>query len=275
MTQLIKPQNSVGIAKINNATTKEVSIFSASLNLPKIKDYTTKKELAYVNSLITRWAILLGVTLPEPNEINIISNHIKDNHPTFNAVDIEEAINLSVSGKIDTDAEHFGVLSAYYVSKIFKAYQVYKGVVLFKIREELAKKEREKKVIPTEEQCINDFKLLLRNAKEKVLAKEQYYDFGDVLYYFFWTNNLVKRPMPEEFKNKALEYGEKMFKLQAQSMALKDVINGVNFNNTVRKKHIMEHARTYAINEWLKEADIDTIEKKITFKMIYKEIKDK
>jgi hypothetical protein len=59
-------------------------------------------------------------------------------------------------------------------------------------------------------------------------------------------------------------------------MALKDVINGVNFNNTVRKKYIMEHARTYAINEWIKESNVDDIIKNITFEMIYKDIqKDK
>jgi hypothetical protein len=239
----------------------------------KIKDYTTKKEFGYVSSLVARWAILLGVKSPDYTELTLISNHIRDNHPTFNIIDIEEAINLCVSDKLDTDAEHYGTLSANYVSRIFKAYQIYKGVVLFKIREEIAKQEREKVKIPTEDECINDFKILLRHAKEIVMNNEQYYDFGDVLYYFFWKNKLVVRPMPEDFKNKALEYGEKMFKIQAQSMALKDIINGVNFNNMVRENHIMEHARTYAINEWLKEADVDDIEKNITFEMIFKEIK--
>lgn len=276
MNQLVKPQNSVGNVKLPNVNSKEIQIYTASTSLVKIKDYTAKSELASVTSWIAKWAILLGVEVPSSNELNLIANHIKDNHPTFNIVDIEEAINMSVAEKLDTDAEHYGTLSANYVSKIFKAFQVYKGTVLFKIREEISKKEREKLVVKTESELVDEFKTLLLQAKETVDNEEQYYDFGDVLYYFFWKNNLVTKPMPEGFKEKALEYGEKMFKIQAQSMALKDVINGVNFNNTVRTKYIMEYARTYAINEWIKESNVDDIIKNITFEMIYKDIqKDK
>lgn len=273
MSQLAKQQTSVGILnKISNVNSKEIQIYTASTSLPKIKDYTEKSELAVVTSWIAKWAILLGVEVPPSNELNIIANHIKDNHPTFNIVDIEQAINMCVAGKLDTDAEHYGTLSAHYVSKIFKAFQIYKGTVLFKIREELAKKEREKVVVKSELELIEEFKTLLLQSKETVDNGHQYYDFGDILYYFFWKNNLVTKPMPEELKNKAIDYGEKMFKIQAQNMALKDVINGVNFNNAVRQKHIMEYARTYAINEWIKEADVEDIVKNVTFEMIYKNI---
>lgn len=270
MNQLVKQQKSVGLAQITNATSKEMSIFNASKNLPKIKDYSTKQELAYVNSLIVKWSILLGIKTPDGNEVNIIANHIKDNHPSFNAIDIQEAINLCVTDSLNVDVEHYGVLSAHYVSKVFKAYHVYKGTVMSKIRNEIEKQEREKIKPPSEEERINDFLKLLKHAKATVESKSQYYDFGDVLFTFFWKNNLVANPIPEALQKEALKYGEKMFKTQAKKRALKDVINGVNFNHSDRKKTIIEYAKTYTVNEWLKVANVKEIEKKITFEMVNK-----
>lgn len=270
MKQLVKQQNSVGLIKLDKASTKEMSIFNASQSLPKIKDYSTDEELLYVNSLIVKWAILLGIKTPDGNEVNIIANHIKDNHPSFNAIDIQEAINLCVTDSLNVDLEHYGVLSAHYVSKVFKAYHTYKGAVMCKIRNEIEKQEREKVKVPNEQERIDDFLKLLKDAKSTVLNKQQYYDFGDVLFSFFWKNELVPNPIPKELQKEALKYGEKMFRMQAQKKALKDVVNDISFNNGDKKKAIIEYAKTYTVNEWLKVADVEEIEKNITFEMVNK-----
>jgi hypothetical protein len=74
--------------------------------------------------------------------------------------------------------------------------------------------------------------------------------------------------MPKDFEKEALEYGEKMLKIKTQNASLKAVINGVGFNHTVRTTYINEYARTFAVNRWIKEADIESIIEKLTIDMI-------
>lgn len=269
MTTLAKQQTSVGIIKINNVNSKELAIYNANNTELKLKDFSTKTDLALLNSHIVKWQVLIGAKKMEAFEINIISNHIKKNHPTFNIFDIEEAINLSVSEKIAENIEHYGTLTASYASRVFKAYQVYKGIALHNIREELERIKREKVELPSDEERLKSFKDLLQVAKNWTKNEtELYYDFGDILYYFFWKNNLVTKPMPKDFEKEALEYGEKMLKIKTQNASLKAVINGVGFNHTVRTTYINEYARTFAVNRWIKEADIESIIKKLTIDMI-------
>ena len=269
MTQLAKQQNSVGIIKsLPNTTSKEISLYNAYQTHKRIKDFNTKDELLLMSSLILRWASYVGIKKPEPSEINTIANYIRENFPNFNAYDINECITLLVNGSLDTDAEHYGSLSVIYCSKVMKSYQSYRGEIIFKVRDKLQKIEQDKVVVPTDAERIKNFKELLLFAKEKVSKKEVYDDFGDVLYYFFWKNNLVEKPMPESLIKDAIAYGEEKFRTKAQNGALKSVINGVGFTKLVREDIVKKSAREYTINLWLRNADINTILKKISIEMI-------
>jgi hypothetical protein len=269
MTQLAKQQNSVGTIKsLPNTTSKEISLYNAYQTHKKIKDFDTEDELKLISSLILRWANYVGIKKVENHELNTIANYIRKNSLNFNAYDIKECITLLVNGSLDTDAEHYGSLSIIYISKVMKSYQNYRGEIIFKVRDKLQKIEQEKVVVPTDAERIKNFKELLLFAKEKVTKKEVYDDFGDVLYYFFWKNNLVEKPMPESLINDAIAYGEEKFRTKAQNGALKSVINGVGFTKLVREDIVKKSAREYTINLWLRNADINAILKKISIEMI-------
>jgi hypothetical protein len=269
MTQLAKQQNSVGIIKsLPNTTSKEINLYNAYQTHKKIKDFSTKEELLLISSLILRWASYVGIKKPEPSEINTIANFLKENFPNFNAYDVSECINLLVNGTLNTDAEHYGSLSVIYVSKVMKSYQTYRGEIVFKVREKLQKIEQEKVIVPSDSERVKNFKELLLMAKEKVSNNEMYDDFGDVLYYFFWKNNLVEKPMPENLVKEAIAYGEEKFRYKAQMGALKSVINGVGFTKLVKEDIVKKSAREYTINLWLKNSDINVILKKLSIEMI-------
>ena len=74
--------------------------------------------------------------------------------------------------------------------------------------------------------------------------------------------------MPKELVESSLNYGEKMFSSKAQGNALKDVINGVGFTKLVRQDIVNRYAREYAVNNWLKNADINAIVKNLSIEMI-------
>lgn len=271
MTQLSKQQNSVGVRVINslpNTTSKELELYNAYKGAKKIKDFNSKEELALVNALIIRWATYIGIKQPDKTETNVLANFIKDEFPNLSAFDIKEAIDLLVKQELETDANPYGMLSVIYVSKVLKAYQIHRARVVFKVQEKLDKIEQDTVIPPTDAERLQNFKLLLKMAKETASKGENYYDAGDILYYFFWKNNLVTKPMPEELISASLNYGERMFSSKAQNTALKNVINGVGFTKLVRKDIVNRYAREYAVNNWLKNADINTITKKLSIEMI-------
>lgn len=270
MTQLSKQPNSVGsiVKSLPNTTSKELQLYNAYKTAKKLKDFNTSEDLALVNALIIRWATYLGIKQPDKIETNEIAKFIKNEFPNFSAFDIKEAVDLLVKQELDTDANPYGMLSIIYVSKVLKAYQLHRGTIVFKVQEKLDKIEQNAVIPPSDAERLENFKLLLKMAKDTVTKNESYYDAGDILYYFFWKNNLVTKPMPQELITDSINYGEKMFTSKAQGNALKDVINGVGFTKLVRKDIVNRYAREYAVNNWLKNIDINTITKNLSIEMI-------
>lgn len=267
MTQLAKQQTSVGIIKsLPNTSSKDLELYNAYQTGKKLKDYSSKEDLLLINSLILRWAQYVGIKQPEASDVNLIANFIKENHQNFNSFDIQECINLLVNQKLNTDAEHYGSLSVIYVSKVLKAYQVHRGEVLFKVREQIRKVEESKVVPPTSKERIDNFKQNLLNAKEEVSEGKIYFDTGEIIYGFIKHNKLVQ--MTKDLINEAMQYGESVFHKKAKSQALKDVINNVTFSKLVKEDIVRRHAREHVANEWLKQADIQSVNKKLTIEML-------
>lgn len=267
MTQLAKQQTSVGIIKaLPNTSSKDLQLYNEYQTAKKMKDYSSKEELLLINSLILRWAQYVGIKQPDATEVNIVANFIKENHPNFNSFDISECVNLLVNQKLNTDAEHYGSLTVIYVSKVLKAYQVHRGEVLFKVREQVRKVKESQVVPPTDEERMKYFLQNLLNAKEDVEKGEVCFDTGEIIYGFIKHNKLVK--MNENLISEAMKYGESIFHKKAKSQALKDVINGVSFNHIVKEDIVKRHAREYVVNLWLKETDIQFFCKKITIDML-------
>lgn len=273
MTQLAKQQNWAlpQLKNLPNITSKEVALYTASLQEKKIKEFSTNEELFLLNSIVVRWATNLGITIPEPEEINTISNFIKDNFPNFNSFDLQECVLMISLDNLEFDSNHYGKLSIIYISKALKAFQSFRSETLFKIRGKLEKLELEKSTKLTAEQKVDSFKRSLLDAKETVTKKELYYDWADILYYFFWNNNLVEKPMKKEFEEKALEFANSEYKKEkaGQTLALnpRKIISEDKAN---QKDSLFKFARQYCINEWLKTANIEAINKSLTIEMINK-----
>lgn len=260
----LKQQNSVGI-QVANVPKKEMDLYNANLTEKKLKDFGTKEDLLLMNSLIIRWAKYIGVTVPEASELNMLSNFIKENFATLNASDIKECISLLVTDKLDTDAEPYGKLSPIYVSKVFKAYQIYKSEVFSKIRVKIQKQVELDAPKPTNEQRVANFKILLKQAKETVSQNEYFNDFGDLVYSFIKKNKLVFMP---DLVEEAMKFANESFLKKAQGQSLKNVINGAKFTHFDKDALVKGFAREYVANFWLKNTDVLQVAKGVTFEMI-------
>lgn len=275
MNKLVKQQNSVGIQvikpnQIKNVSERQIGIYNANISSKKFKEYSTEKDLMLMSALITKWSKYVGAKTPEAIDLNSIANYIKESFPNFNDTDVNEMITLLVNGRLETDAEHYGSLNIMYCSKVLHAYQEYKFKVLFKVREELEKIEKDKpKPINKEERLLN-FKNLLLHAKETAKT-ETYVDAGDVVYGFIRFNKLIS--IPKDVSDTAIDYGKKRFSDEKKKKYMEATIKNHAYRtiadlNFEEEDKIKKYAREYVINLWLKDVDMQPIVDKLTYKMI-------
>ena len=277
MTQLSNPQNSDGmIVKENlnslpNVSSKELSIYNNDTNLVKFKDYNTQKDLALMTALLVKWCNYLGIETPDSQDLNNICNFIKEHFENFNHQDLDNAIMMIVTSSLDTDAEHYGKLSIIYVHKCLKAYMVYKGSVLIKIRQQLDKIESSKKRPITPEDRVENMKKLIVYAINDVINEEKVFlDYGDALYNFIKANKLIK--LSDELIKDAMLFGENSYKDENKKMVMEAVIKHHNFKSAgdmiyEKEDKIKKYARQYVVNEWLKKVEVESLLQKITPEM--------
>jgi hypothetical protein len=277
MTQLSNPQNSVGIitkdniSSLPNVSSKELSIYNNDTNLVKFKDYNTQKELALMTALLVKWCNYLGIEPPDSQELNNTCNFIKEHFENFNHQDLDNTIMMIVTSSLDTDAQHYGKLSIIYVHKCLKAYMIYKGSVLIKIRQQLDKIESSKKIEISPEVRVENMKKLIVYAINDVINEEKVFlDYGDALYNFIKANRLIS--MTDQLIKDAMLYGETSLKDENKKMVMEAVIKHHNFKSAgdmsfEKEDKIKKYARQYVVNEWLKNVDVEDLLKKITPEM--------
>jgi hypothetical protein len=277
MNKLVKQQNLDGIINtLPNTNSVELRIYNAHISSKKIKDFTTSKELALVNSLLVRWAKYIGVKTPDSVDLNLLANFIRKNFPTFNAYDLQECIELIALKELDTEAKAYGEISASYVSEVLKAYQQHKMDVVFKIRQQIEKiKQNEVKPISIIER-ISNFKRLLTLAKEDNIKGLFYVDAGDSIYNFVKYNKLMpitKDNIDNELIKEAMIFGEKEYQRKLKEKVTQSVIKHNSFKSATDLKYekddiIRKNAREFIVNRWLSKIDIITFLQKINVDML-------
>lgn len=277
MNKLSKQQNSVSIVStLPNTTSKEILIYNAYLTDKKLKEFSTKQDLMLLNSLLVRWANYVGVETPEASQLNMLSNFIKEHFPTFNATDIKECINLLANQTLDTDAEHYGKISPIYVSKVLKAYQEHKNLIVFKVRDNIQKlKEAEVVPMPDDERIAN-FKKLLTIAKDENTKGLTYIDSGDSLYNFIKHNKLMpitKSNLDQALIDEALDYGNKLYIELRKKKVTETVIKNQSFKRVSdmefeKKDLISKYAREFVVNKFLLKMELNELLQKINIEML-------
>jgi len=254
---LIKQNKLIGLAKAK-FTSNKLKIFEAHTSLKKIRDFNSNDELKPLIDIVGKWRFYIGIREElSQEELFMNINFIRENFNELNIIDINQAINLSLKGELDIDVEHYQNFTPLYISKILKAYKIYKGKVMYEIRNQLSKVENEPKE-PTKNEKLEITKSSLYSMFQQ-RNDEQFYDYGGVTYDFIKKNNLML--FSEGLVKEAMDYGNKENLKGKRDSAYKDVVLGTSKNLTnAREKqqsNIRASARNYVVKKWLKKYDED------------------
>jgi|TARA_R110000803_G_scaffold91886_2_gene159363 hypothetical protein len=249
--QLTKQSKSIGLIKSDFSDNK-IKIYEAYRGLKKIRDFTSNDELKPLIDLIGKWRYYIGIKEElSQEELFVNLNFIRENFNELNLVDIKQAIDLSIKGDLEVEAEHYQNFTPLYISKILNAYKVYRGKVIYAIRDKVSKIENQPK-----EPTLNEKVEITKTSLESMFSNREdkrFYDYGGVTYDFIKRNSLLvfSKSLVEE----AMEYGKKESVKEIRKSTYADVIqsSNKNYNNAKEKKDsvIRNSARNYVVQKWL------------------------
>ena len=248
---MIKQNKSIGLIKSNFTDTK-IKIYEAYRSLKRIRDFNTNDELKPLIDLVGKWRYYIGIK-EELSQEELFMNitFIRENFNELNLVDINEAINLSLKGDLNIDAEHYQNFTPLYISKILKAYKEYRGKVIYDIRDKISKIEN-KPIEPTISEKVDITKsslLSMYGSRED----KRFHDYGGVTYDFIKRNQLMI--FTKSLVAEAMEYGKKESVKEIRKSTYADVIQSTNknYNNAKEKREsvIRNSARNYVVQKWL------------------------
>lgn len=283
MTKLTSQQNStivknnIVVGALPNTNQNDILIYNKKQTDRKLKeiDNSNKAEMVEITKAIAQWGYALGITVVAQDLVTL-NNFIRENFPNLNIFDLKVCVRLvSVdSDLLETDAEHYGKLTMIYVSKILKAYEIYKSKVCFGVREKVLKIEQDSKPPITKEERVSNFKELLSNAKTSVSNGEFFEDLGETVYNFVKYNKLMpitKGDIDQKLIDKAMESGNAEFKTYVSDSKrgnLKKMVNDVSFTSTKKEDMVRRYARRYVAELWIKNMDLEHILKNLTYEML-------
>jgi hypothetical protein len=269
--QLTKQSKSIGLIK-SNFTDNKIKIYEAYRSLKRIRDFVTNDELKPLIDLVGKWRYYIGIR-EELSQEELFMNvtFIRENFSSLNLVDINQAINLSLKGDLNIDAEHYQNFTPLYIAKVLNAYQSYRGKVIYDIRNSIDKIEN-KPVEPT----IKEKVAITISSLESMYSQREdkrFHDYGGVTYDFIKRNELMV--FTKVLVAEAMEYGKKQNLDSKRKSAYKDAVQGTQKNlKTAREKKeetIRNSARNYVVQKWLLKYDEESFKQflgKITDKMI-------
>lgn len=273
MNKLSKQQNSASVVStpLQNVNTKEINLYNAHVTAKRLKDFQTKDDLMFLNSVIAKWAKYVGIDIPEAGDINMLSNFIKENFGSLNGYDLKECVTLLATQSLPTDAKPYGKLSPIYVSEVLKAYQEYKSEIIFKVKDGINKKEQSViKPMPDQER-IENFKLLLTIAKEENSKGLFYMDAGDSLYNFIKFNKLIS--LTPELISEAMTSGQNHYDNVKKEKVMEATIKNQSYRSIAdmqfeKEDIIKKGARQFVVNRFLHLLDLKPLLEKININML-------
>lgn len=215
--------------------------------------------------VLAKWRWMTGINVYNQNEdevakeLVLLAQFITSNYPNINIDEINLAINLSLTDKLDVDVRTFNTFSPMYVSRILNAYREYKLKAFKEISERKQKEEQkvimEKNVTPKEK--MDNMIDLIRYFYDKFKENGFIDDYFNTLYSYLRKNNKInpdKKTINEAIeygKNKATEYINNYF----EDALIKDKPNRENIEK--------RYARNYCVCRFFEQIDLEAFIKEI------------
>ena len=216
--------------------------------------------------ILAKWRWMAGINLHNQSEDDIakelalLGKFIFENYPNITYEEINLAINLSLTNKLDCDVRTFNTFSPMYVSRILNAYLEYKRDIyndLMKRKETLDLKKEMDREITAEEKMQNMIELI-RYFYDEYKSKGIVKDYFNTLYNYF---RRTKRMSPDKnMVNDALSYAKEEAKKH-----IKDYFDDAFKKEKVNVENIEKrYARNYCVQVFFDNLDIEKLISTIT-----------
>lgn len=227
--------------------------------------FETKQKLyEHQDSLIDvlakwRWMVGINNNSQDENEIArelaLLSQFVVENYSLLTIDEINLAINLSLTNKLDCDVNAYNSFSPAYVSRILNCYTSYKRELFNSLSERKERfdytKELENK--PTAQQKMDGIVELIKYLHDGYKESGEVIDHFNTLYNYLRNNN--KMQVSKELINDALVYAEIKTREHIHNY-FSDVLGQHNINEEYIKKRF---ARNYCVKDYFEKVGLDNI----------------
>jgi hypothetical protein len=215
--------------------------------------------------LLAKWRWMVGVSNINQDEDEIakelilLSQFIFKNYNGLTLDDISNAIDLSLTDKLDVDAKAYNTFSPMYVSRILNAYIQHQRKIMNEVFE---RKERhigreimEQK--PSPEVQMENMVELIRYFYDEYKSKGVINDYFNTIYLFFRRNKLLS--IDKNIVDEALIYGN-----ERANNYVSDLMGSVLSKEKTNKENIVNRfARNYCIQKIFEQHGADYLISKI------------
>ncbi len=198
---------------------EEEGIIKAQLADAQIKfyDFNNAQHKKVIVSLLMEWSIMLGIKEPMTPEYNVVNaKFLIDNYYFLTISEIRQAMQWSITGKLDIDPTCYGLLAPIYIAKILNKYIGKKDAVMqmlhFRRNEKVGiAKLKEKHKIPYSE-SVNNHKAFLIEHMSLMKSKKVPDVAGNLVWRFLQRCKVVSE---KSFNQESSDYAnEKMATLK-------------------------------------------------------------
>lgn len=261
---LPQKQNNTLAKFCQNKEELQVSQAFLSVNLAESEiDYTNR-----IIDIVAKWRWMSGINTNNQDEdslaqeLVLIAKFIIDNYENIKYSEIELAINLSLTNKLDVDVRTFNSFSPMYVSRILNAYMDYSRKIVQELKERKYRDEDRKMLEkePTSEEKMESMKDLIAYLYEEYKTSGEIKDHFTTLYNYLKRTNKIK--IPKELIDEAMNYGKQKAKAFEPTTYERIFVRNENDNSILEKRF----ARNYCVQKLFDQIGLDGMIAKVELK---------
>lgn len=243
---------------VNDSERELVRHIFASPSIKKIPD--AKKVRQAIVEALGRWWYMTGSQPLGDRDLILMARFVYDNYSQLNVDELDYAMNLCLTGKLECDPSTYGYMSPAYVARVLNAYMEYKeqqsrDLALKKMNEE-TRRQMEADSVREETPEIKLERLLyfIRECKANIDKKARIVDFGNFVFNYLKRKKLVKLTQEEI----------RQAKLYAAQRINEDKQEGLMAYITSHEAEEKRYAREWVLRKFFQEVDAEDLCNELT-----------
>jgi len=238
------------------------------LNLVKCAFSEKPYSLESLIDVLSKWRWMLGINSNNQSEddlakeLILLAQFVSTNYKSINIEELNLAIDLSLTDRLECDVRTFNAFSPMYISRVLNAYLQYKRNIIREIAERKQKddlKEIEKKELTPREKMdamIDLIKYLYDDYKKNDVVN----DYFNTLYNYFRRTNRIK-PTKDNIDNAI-----KNAKIETNKHINSYFANALKEEKPNKDYLEKRFARNYCVKLYFDEIDLDNLISSISIK---------